>query len=75
MYSRFLFVGLGGSGGKTLRFLKNQIERWLEKNGQPIKIPDSWQFLHIDTPDHADGQEIDHIVDQLAVSSREVVGA
>ena len=66
MYSRFLFVGLGGSGGKTLRFLKSQIERWLEKNCQPIKIPDSWQFLHIDTPEHADGQEIDHIVDQLA---------
>ena len=66
MYSRFLFVGLGGSGGKTLRFLKSQIERWLEKNGQPIKIPDSWQFLHIDTPEHADGQEIDHMVDQLA---------
>ena len=30
MYSKYLFVGLGGSGGKTLRFLKREILRWMD---------------------------------------------
>ncbi len=65
MYSRFLFVGLGGSGGKTLRFLKREIYRWLETNGAGTSIPAGWQFLHIDTPTTADGDEIDDLADPL----------
>ena len=37
MYSRFLFIGLGGSGGKTLRFLKCEMRRWMEKHNSPTK--------------------------------------
>ncbi len=65
MYSKFLFVGLGGSGGKTLRFLKREIGRWLEANSADTRIPQAWQFLHIDTPTVPDGQEINDIAPQL----------
>jgi len=68
MYSRFLFIGLGGSGGKTLRFLKREMRRWMEKHEQPDKIPDAWQFLHIDTQPQPDGQEIDNLAPQLAAN-------
>ena len=62
MYRKMLIVGLGGSGGKTLRFLKRDLRRWL---AQPSRanpdafwsggIPEGWQFLHIDTPAIPDG--------------------
>ncbi|MDP6495074.1 MAG: tubulin-like doman-containing protein, partial [Dehalococcoidia bacterium] len=65
MYARFLFVGLGGSGGKTLRFLKREILHWMEIHDAGHSIPAGWQFLHIDTPPTADGQEIDHLADPL----------
>ena len=65
MYSKFLFVGLGGSGGKTLRFLKREITRWMEAKGAGDRIPDAWQFLHIDTPTVPDGQEINDIAPPL----------
>ncbi len=49
MYDRYLFVGLGGSGGSTLGYLKNELRRWLVQHGADPEIPDGWQFLHIDT--------------------------
>lgn len=57
-YRRMLFVGLGGSGGKTLRFLKRDLEAWLRSEGWYEGIPQGWQFLQIDTPTVADGAEI-----------------
>jgi hypothetical protein len=49
-----LLIGLGGSGGKTLRFLKRDLRRWL---AQPSRvnpdqywtggIPDGWQLLGV----------------------------
>lgn len=64
MYRKILIIGLGGSGGKTLRFLKRDLRRWL---AQPSRanpdqfwsggIPEGWQFLHIDTPAIPDGLE------------------
>ncbi|WP_419841672.1 tubulin-like doman-containing protein [Candidatus Poriferisodalis sp.] len=66
MYNRFLFVGLGGSGGKTLRFLKHAMATWLASRSPGSSIPSAWQFLHIDTPTQADGQEIDDRVPNLA---------
>ena len=65
MYSRFLFVGLGGSGGKTLRFLKRDLYRWLRQHGIDGPLPTGWQFINIDTPTVADGDEINDRVDQL----------
>ena len=66
MYSKFLFVGLGGSGGKTLRFLKREVTRWTAARDAGTRLPSGWQFLHIDTPVVADGDEIDDLAPRLA---------
>ena len=57
MYRRVVFVGLGGSGGKTLRFLKRDLRHWLTEHNWPESrgIPEGFQFLHIDTPTVQDG--------------------
>ncbi len=46
----FLVIGLGGSGGKTIRYLKQSLNEWLNEIGWPTGLPQGWQFLHIDTP-------------------------
>jgi hypothetical protein len=53
-----VFIGLGGSGGKTLRYLKRDIGRWLDEKGWEQEIPVGWQFLQIDSPTVQDGAEI-----------------
>lgn len=60
MYRRVVFVGLGGSGGKTLRFLKRDLRHWLTEHNWPEsrEIPSGFQFLHIDSPTIADGAEM-----------------
>ena len=58
VYRRMLFVGLGGSGGKTLRFLKRDLNAWLENVGWTGGLPLGWQFLQVDTPTTQDGAEI-----------------
>ena len=56
MYKKYVFLGLGGSGGKTLRFLKHELRKWLDENGASDRpMPAGWQFLHIDTPTVPDG--------------------
>lgn len=56
MYKKYFFIGLGGSGGKTLRFLKRDLRKWLDENGaEDSELPAAWQFLHIDTPTAVDG--------------------
>lgn len=58
MYRRIVFLGLGGSGGKTLRFLKRDLSNWLNAHDWPVAdrgVPRGFQFLHIDTPTVADG--------------------
>ena len=50
MLRKFLIVGLGGSGGKTVRYLKQCIEERFEEIGWDEGMPEGWQFLHIDTP-------------------------
>jgi hypothetical protein len=58
MYRRMIFIGLGGSGGKTLRFLKRDLYRWLDQTGWKKGMPEGWQFLHIDTPTVQDGASV-----------------
>ena len=65
MYSKILFVGLGGSGGKTLRFIKHEMNRWLDEHGVTSGIPAGWKFLWIDTPTQPDGNDIDGIAARL----------
>jgi len=55
MLRKFLFVGIGGSGGKTIRALKKTLEQRLEQAGWYEGIPAGWQFLQIDTV--YDGQD------------------
>jgi len=54
-----LFVGVGGSGGKTLRYLYRELERRLRAAGWTGEMPAAWGFLHIDIPDRPDGFEAD----------------
>jgi hypothetical protein len=50
MLSPFLIIGLGGSGGKTIRALRQSLALELEQRGWSGRLPDAWQFLHIDSP-------------------------
>jgi hypothetical protein len=61
MMQRFLFIGIGGSGGKTLRVLHDELEHRLASlpGGWDRGMPDGWQFLHIDVPTSPDGNDPD----------------
>ena len=52
MLSKFLFIGLGGSGGKTLQFLHQNLELKLKSLGH--EMPKGWQFIWIDVPSTPD---------------------
>jgi hypothetical protein len=59
MLQPFLFVGVGGSGGKTLRAIKAELIDIIEVAGWNVRtqgFPAMWQFLHIDTPYVQDGE-------------------
>ncbi|OFE16162.1 hypothetical protein BA895_19935 [Humibacillus sp. DSM 29435] len=49
---KFLVVGCGGSGGKTLRLLIDQIRADFRANPslRGADLPAAWQFVHIDVP-------------------------
>jgi hypothetical protein len=48
MLRPLLIIGVGGSGGKTLRAMKQALTRKLEAARYEGGIPAAWQFLHID---------------------------
>lgn len=55
MLQKFLFIGTGGSGGATLRYLYREIDSRLRASGWHEGVPDGFQFLHIDLPSDAGG--------------------
>lgn len=57
MLRPFLLVGVGGSGGKTLRAVRQGLKSKLQQEGWTEGIPEAWQFLHIDSPLAQDGLE------------------
>lgn len=57
MLSPFLLIGVGGSGGKTLRTARADLERQLRDIGWTESFPDAWQFVHIDVPTKPDGMD------------------
>ncbi len=59
MLRPFLLIGIGGSGGKTLRIVRHELQRRLDEHGWTGQFPAGWRFLHIDVPTVADGDEID----------------
>ena len=71
MYRRMLFIGLGGSGGKTLRFMKAGLNEWLERHGWDEGIPTGFQFAHIDTPTEPDGKDVG---DSSLITTEEYLG-
>ncbi len=59
MLRPFLLIGVGGSGGKTLRVVRDDLARRLEQAGWDGSFPQAWQLVHIDVPTVADGNERD----------------
>ena len=55
MLSKFLLIGVGGSGGKTLRALRSYLELKLNQANWNDGLPMGWQLLHIDSPVKQDG--------------------
>ena len=55
MLQPFLLVGVGGSGGKTLRALRHSLELRLQQEDWREGWPKAWQLLHIDSPVSQDG--------------------
>ena len=55
MLRPFIIIGVGGSGGKTVRALKQSLAAQLESMGWQGGLPEAWQFLHIDSPTAQDG--------------------
>jgi hypothetical protein len=49
MLSPLLIIGVGGAGGKTIRAMKQELNRILDSSGYTNGIPAAWQFLQIDT--------------------------
>lgn len=59
MLRPFLLVGVGGSGGKTLRVIREELLRRLQQAGWKDDLPKAWQFVYIDVPTTPDGNEPD----------------
>lgn len=71
MLRPFLLVGIGGSGGKTLRTVRTDLEQRLEEIGYQGDFPECWQMVHIDVPTSPDGDDPD-LPEQLP--SKDYVG-
>jgi len=68
---KFILIGIGGSGGKTLRYTWRELQRRLEACGAwEGRMPAGWQFLHLDPRSTPDGYDDDAIprVEELATS-------
>ena len=53
---KVLFIGVGGTGGKALRFAWREIDRRLRiKDWAGDSMPSAFQFLHFDLPEEFDG--------------------
>lgn len=50
-----LLVGVGGSGGKTLRAVRQALSLRLQQEGWSEGWPTAWQLLHVDSPVKQDG--------------------
>lgn len=65
---KVLIVGLGGSGGKTLSFIMDELKVILKDAGwQKDTLPECWKFVHIDVPAKADavGNRLAESVEKL----------
>ncbi len=49
----YLFIGVGGTGGKTIGVIRETLLAAVKSLGMPA-LPRGWQFLHIDVPTDPD---------------------
>ena len=54
MLTPYLFVGLGGSGGKTLQYLKHFLQTRLDQVDYQGEFPKGWKFIWFDVPTSQD---------------------
>ena len=54
MLTPYLFVGLGGSGGKTLQYLKHFLQTRLDQVEYQGEFPKGWKFIWFDVPTSQD---------------------
>ena len=54
MLKPYLFVGLGGSGGKTLQYLKHFLQTRLDQVDYQGEFPKGWKFIWFDVPTSQD---------------------
>src|SRR4051794_33489655 len=59
MLQKFLLIGVGGAGGKTLRYTWRELDPRLTAMGWDEGVPGAWRFLHIDVPQNPDVVEED----------------
>jgi Tubulin like len=52
----FVFIGVGGSGGRTLGVIRQSLKDVLDRVGWQSAWPRGWQFVHIDVPANPDGK-------------------
>lgn len=50
MLKPFVIVGVGGSGGKTIRALREILKQKLDEIGWQDDFPACWQLIHVDSP-------------------------
>ncbi|MDR2378783.1 MAG: tubulin-like doman-containing protein, partial [Bifidobacteriaceae bacterium] len=55
----FVFIGVGGSGGKTLGVIRQTLKNQLGRIGWDGGIPRGWQFIHVDVPADSDARSED----------------
>ncbi|WP_431240977.1 tubulin-like doman-containing protein (plasmid) [Mycolicibacterium aichiense] len=55
----FIFVGVGGTGGKTLGYIRRTLDDTLSRIGWQEGWPEGWQFIHIDVPAEPDANSAD----------------
>lgn len=64
----FLFIGVGGSGGETVRYTMRELDRQLRRAGWESGLPAAWQFMHVDVrqqPDDVKANIPIHLRDRL----------
>ena len=53
-----IMIGCGGAGLKTVRMVRDSVQRRLDRAGWDGPFPDAWQFIGIDSPNYQEDPSI-----------------